>query len=104
MRLRSKRQKPQPINPLREWVGLDGEERVALHPLYAGLGHFYAPDKSGLEGIRVCLDRLKEIATGERRLPDEVAQTMFEWDREQQANGCPDENIVGLVEVLRGAS
>lgn len=91
----------EPVGPLRVWDGPDGEELIALHPLYAALGEHYAPEKSGLAAVRVVNRVLVEIRDGDRRLPDAIAETTLAYDTLQQANGCPDENIADLVELLR---
>jgi hypothetical protein len=63
------------------------------------------PDVSGRKALDIVDDRLVEIVRRERRLPESVAEQMLELDRRQRegANGYPeDENIAGLVELLRG--
>lgn len=90
-----------PFDPIREWTGADGEEWVGLHPLIQALAEFYAPGERGLETLGE--GRLQaEIVWGERRLPDVVASRVREIDRDQQANGHPDENLAGLIVLLQG--
>jgi hypothetical protein len=93
--------KPQPLDPIREWIGPDGEEWVAMHPLYLALSRHYCPDAKGLSWLEIIHERLKEFCSGERRLPRSVAEEILEFDRGQQENGCPDENLAQLVELLR---
>lgn len=82
--------------PIREWVDLNGETRFALHPLTLALSRHYGDDSFEESGRRV-----GQIVTGERRLPDGVAEEMIEIDRVQRGAGGPDEDIAGLVELLR---
>lgn len=96
------RSETRPLDPIREWTGPDGEEWVGLHPLVQALAEFYTPSEHGLGEFAKASARLKEITRGERRLPDVVASRMLEIDREQQANGCPNENIAGLIVLLQG--
>jgi hypothetical protein len=95
------RSKRQPLEPIREWVSLDGEEWLGLHPLFGALIELYAADERGLAALEKAGARLREIVHGERRLPDLVAGCMVALDAEQQKLGCPDENIDGLIELLR---
>lgn len=93
-----------PVLALREWQRTDGEAVYGVHPIHAALMHFYAPEdggKSTRERIEVARRRLIEIGRGERRLPREAADLALEIDAAQRANGCPDEDIAGLVELLR---
>jgi hypothetical protein len=40
----SRKPKPQPLFPIREWVGAeDGEEWLAIHPFYLAMLRHYAP-------------------------------------------------------------
>jgi hypothetical protein len=91
-----------PIETLREWQRADGETVYAIHPLYAALTQHYAPDLPFDSAMKVVSRRAWEIARGDRRLPEEVAEEIIEIDREHRASGYPDENIAGLVALLQG--
>ena len=67
-----------------------------MHPLTLALSRHYGDDSFEESGRRV-----GQIVTGERRLPDGVAEEMIEIDRVQRGAGGPDEDIAGLVELLR---
>jgi hypothetical protein len=89
------------VEPLREWRSADGEDVVALHPLYVALAEFYAYGQPLEPAVRIAKRRLREVVRGERQLPELVAERIVELDRSQQARGCPDENVAGLVAVLQ---
>jgi hypothetical protein len=96
----------QPLEVMREWTDADGEEWVAGHPVYLALGRHYCPDAKGLSRFEIIRERLKEIRSGERRLPGSVAEEILELDSEQRQNGYPDDGNVGrwLIELLRDAA
>jgi hypothetical protein len=87
---------------MRHWKRADGETLFAVHPLYVAMEEHYAPDEP-LDAVEVVHQKLCEIARGERRLPKEVGDRIIEIDREHQADGCPDENIAGLVALMEKA-
>jgi hypothetical protein len=100
-----KRERGEPPKPLRTWTRrADGETVYALHPLYVAMSKHYASGRPALERREVIERRLHEIILGERRLPESVAAEILELDRGDQASGCPDENISGLVALLQGRS
>jgi hypothetical protein len=92
------------LDPMREWKRADGETLYALHPLYIAMWEHYSQDSSLDPAAKLIGQRLGEIARGERRLPEGIAERIIEIDREQQASGCPDENIAGLVAALEGVN
>jgi hypothetical protein len=100
-RIKRRLKRWQPLSPMREWRRADGAELVAMHPLYAVMWEHYAPELEFDSAAKVVGRRLREIVRGERRLPEAVAGEVVELDREQRENGCPDENIAGLVALLR---
>lgn len=89
--------KPQPLAPIRSWIGRDGDITYGIHPLLAAIRDRYEARR--LPEARRILD---EILSGQRRLPASVIELVLEFDRAQQAEGCEDENILGLIELLRG--
>lgn len=98
-----RRPRPEPLGPLRSWTNPDdGEEWVAIHPLYRAVLEHYQPAGRGLGRLQRVDRLLAEIARGERRPPRRMLDRVLEIDREQQANGCPNENLAGLVELLQG--
>ena len=90
------------LDPIREWTAADGEEWVAMHPLYAVLSEAWLPKGvRGAKAMKMLSRLLREVLRGERRFGDVLAIRMLEIDAEQRANGCPDENLGNLIELLR---
>ena len=111
-RAERKRQKKEmkssrPLSALREFRSTNpehgGEIVYTIHPLFRALSEHYGSDDDDddeheMEAIQA---RIAEFAKGERRLPDGVAERTLEIDAEHQAEGCPDENLIGLIELMR---
>ena len=73
-----------------------------MHPLYAALSEAWLPKSvRGAKAMKMLSRLLREIVSGERRFPDALAERVLELDAEQRANGCPDENLGNLIELLR---
>jgi len=101
---RLRQPKPQPASIFRSWPDpAGGEERWAVHPLYLAMIDYYAPQGDLVSRLHAIESWLREIARGQRRLPEQVATDALEIDRLQRDNGADDENVAGLVESLQGA-
>ena len=73
-----------------------------MHPMYAALSEAWVPaSMRGVEAMKMLARLLLEVLSGQRHFPDAVAERMLELDAEQRANGCPDENLGNLIELLR---
>lgn len=90
------------LDPIREWTSADGTGWVAMHPLYAALSETLVPKSvRGIDAMRMLSRLLREIARGERRFSDSLAERVLEIDAEQRANGYPDENLGNLIKLLK---
>jgi hypothetical protein len=98
-----KRNRPQPIPFFREWSGPDGEKWAAIHPLYMAVTEYYMLADSRFDHRLKRISRLLgEMASGERRPLPGMIDRMLEIDREQRENGCPDERLARLAQLLAG--
>lgn len=96
------RTKTTSLDPLREWTDPSGEQWGSLHPLYQAIAERYGYTAAHADWGRLIVRRINEFADGRRKFPDDLAERVLELDAMQQANGAPDENLTGLVALLRG--
>ena len=82
----------------------DGIEHTALHPVHLAVSEYYMlQDLNLAERVRRIEGLVADIVNGTRRPLPGMLDRILEIDREQQLNGCPNENLVDLVALLRTA-
>ena len=82
----------------------DGSERTALHPVHLAVSEYYMlQDLNLAERVQRIDGLVADIVNGARRPLPGMLDRILEIDCEQQLRGCPNENLIDLVALLRTA-